>query len=291
MSRMDDISLDGKVAIVTGAGSPAGIGRAISLALVRAGARVAMVDRNASWLEHSVSDVRDVGGDDCAIGILGDIKEPATGIDAVASTIAHFGSLHILVNNAGTSPLGEGLVAEEHYREADFWKITTETWRRVVDVNLNGTFYVTHAIAPHLIDQGWGRIITVTTSLDTMYRKGYSPYGPSKAGVEAFVAAAAQDLHGSGVTSNVITPGGGTDTNLISPLLSDEHRSRMLRPDVMGPPTVWLASDESADFTGGRIIAARWNQAEPLQSRLADSAAPAAWPQLGKQSVHPDDPR
>src|SRR5215475_16221722 len=110
------------------------------------------------------------------------------------------------------------------------------------------------AVVGHLMGQGWGRIIGVTTSMDTMWRKGGTPYGPSKAGHEALVAAMAQELEGSGVTANVLVPGGATYTNMTASTLG-EVRDKLIQPAVMQVPVVWLASEASNEFNGQRIIA------------------------------------
>ena len=101
---MAESVLRGKVAIVTGAGSPIGIGHAITLGLIRAGARVAMLDINQAWLEQSTHEMRAVGGADCVLPIVADITDPDAVAQAVRRTITELGGLHILVNNAGTNP-------------------------------------------------------------------------------------------------------------------------------------------------------------------------------------------
>lgn len=98
---MAERPLEGKVAIVTGAGSPIGIGHAIALGLAGAGARVALTDINQEWLDQSINDAREIGGDDCAISIVSDVTDPQSCQDAVDTAIAQLGGLHILVNNAG----------------------------------------------------------------------------------------------------------------------------------------------------------------------------------------------
>jgi 3-oxoacyl-[acyl-carrier protein] reductase len=116
-----------------------------------------------------------------------------------------------------------------------------------------------------------------------MIRAETSPYGPSKAGCEALASVMAADLEGTGVTSNVLVPGGATDTNMITaPARYD--RSRMLRPEVMGDPVVWLASAEADGFNGRRIIASAWDRDLEVEERLAQASAPAAWPQLGRKN-------
>jgi NAD(P)-dependent dehydrogenase (short-subunit alcohol dehydrogenase family) len=276
--------LRGKVAIVTGAGSPIGIGHAITLGFVHAGARVAMLDLNQAWLEQSVREAKAIGGEDCALAIVADVTDPDAVEQAVHRTIVEFGTLHILVNNAGTNPRAAGLAPVGRGNLTNFWHISPEAWSRVVAVNLSGPFLMARAVMEHMLAQRWGRIIGVTTSLDTMYRKGGGPYGPSKAGHEALVAAMAQELDGTGVTANVLVPGGATNTNLIAPDAGYD-RAALIQPDVMQAPAVWLASDASHACHGQRVIAYAWDERLPLNERLAKASAPAAWPQLGRQAI------
>ena len=119
-----------------------------------------------------------------------------------------------------------------------------------------------------------------------MYRKGGAPYGPSKAGHEALVALMAQELEGTGVTANVLVPGGATNTNLIAPD-APYARTALIQPEVMQAPIVWLASDASQACNGRRLIAYYWDERLPLEERLAKASAPAAWPQLGRQAISP----
>ena len=219
---MQNKPLEGKVAIVTGAGSPIGLGRNMTLALVRAGARVAMLDINDDWLDQTANDMREVGGDDCVLTIKSDVSVPEDAEVAVSKTISGLGGLHILVNNAGISAGNFGS------SRLNFWDISPETWQKVVSVNFSGAFYMARAAVPHMMAQKWGRIIGVTTSMNTMYREGVSPYGPSKAGHEALTAVMSRELEGTGVTANVLVPGGATDTNIL-PQDSGYDRSELIR--------------------------------------------------------------
>ena len=164
---MNERSLVGKIALVTGAGSTVGLGRAMTLALVRAGAKVAMMDLDSAALQQSASDAREVGGNDCVATIIGDVTKPEDAERAVKSTISELGGLHVLVNNAGINPRVEpgddGLT---------FSRIPLEAWMSTIAVNVNGPFFMARAATPHLVKQGWGRIIGITTSLDTMIRGG-----------------------------------------------------------------------------------------------------------------------
>ena len=272
--------LQGKNAIVTGAASPIGIGRAMTVALVRAGARVSMVDVNREWLDQTANDIREIGGDDSVITVVADVSNPEDAEEAVARTIEGFGAVHILLNNAG-------ITARSYAPDrARFWEIPPEAWNKVVSVNLSGPFYMARAVVSHMLAQQWGRIIGVTTSMDTMYRPGGTPYGPSKAGHEALIATMAGELEGTGVTANVLVPGGATNTNILA---ADPARdtSALIQPEVMQAPVVWLASEESNDINGRRFIAYNWDESLPLEERLEKAGAPAAWPQLGRQARSP----
>lgn len=262
---MPDGSLDGKIAIVTGAASEIGLGRAMTLALVRAGARVAMMDVDREGLERTHAEVLEMGGRDCAIPVVGDVSNWNDAQRTVETTIRTLGGLHVLVNNAGINPRTEG-----------FWELASETWSKAIGVNLTGPFMMARAAVDHLRAQGWGRIIGVTTSLSTMLWG--APYGPSKAGHEALIAAMARDLQGTGVTVNALLPGGAVDTNMMPP---GRDRTGLLKPEVMQEAVVWLASDASDGFHGRRLIAQFWDPTLPLEQRLEKASGPAAWPQLG----------
>ena len=280
---MPDKPLDGKAALVTGAGSPIGLGFNMASALVEAGARVAMVDINEEWLDQSANDIREVAGDDSVITILADVSDGTSAEVAVRTTISHLGALHILVNNAGISagnlPIGQ--------RTTNFWEITPEMWQRVISVNFSGPFHMARAAVAPMLEQGWGRIIGVTTSFDTMYRSGGTPYGPSKAGHEAFIALMSRgELEGTGVTANVLVPGGATNTNLL-PIDTPLDRSAIIQPEIMRSPAVWLASEQSDGVNGRRFIAQFWDESLPLEQRIEKAGAPAAWPQLGRTAPSP----
>jgi 3-oxoacyl-[acyl-carrier protein] reductase len=237
----------------------------MAMALVAAGARVAMVDIDELSLAQTVAEVREAGGTDCAVPIVGNVSWPGDAEGVIEQTIAKLGGLHILVNNAGINP-----------RFGSFAEITTEAWMQAFAVNVNGPFFMARAAVGHLVAQGWGRIIGVTTSLDTMTRS--APYGPTKAAHEAFIAVMARKLEGSGVTANVLIPGGAADTHMVP----DADRSRLLRPEIMQAPVAWLASSASDGFSGQRVNARDWDEQLPIGDRVAKASAPAAWAQLGR---------
>ena len=275
--------LDGKTVIVTGAGSPIGMGRQMSFALVAAGANVAMMDIDGSALEASANDAREIGGDDKVLPIVGDVTSYTDAQRVVQATLDRFGSLHVLVNNAGTNQRNVGMSNASTER---WWEINPEGWSRVVAVNFSGPFFMAHAAVGHMMAQGWGRIIGVTTSLDTMIRANITPYGPSKAGHEALMAAMAAELEGTGVTANVLVPGGPVNTNLLAQD-TDFDRAKLIQPDVMRVPVAWLASDASSGVNGRRFIAYNWDESLPIEERLEKAGAPVAWPQLGGRPIRP----
>ncbi len=280
---MQEQPLEGKIAIVTGAASPMGLGRAMTDALVRAGARVSMMDISPEWLEQSALELRQIGGDDCVMTQVVDVTSPRETEEAVARTIARMGGLHILVNNAGIAPRNMLLGGETRN---NFWEVPAAEWNRVMAVNAGGPFYMCRAVVPHMLAQGWGRIIGVTTSMNTMYNPGGTPYGPSKAAHEALIAMASRELEGTGVTVNVLVPGGMSNTNLI-PDDAVHSREDMIQPNVMRGPVVWLASEASEGINGQRFIGYHWDESLPLGERIERAGAPAAWPQLGAQAVRP----
>ena len=282
-------TLEGKVAIVTGAASPIGMGRSITTGLVRAGARVAMLDINQDWLDQTANDLRELGGDNAVLPIIADVTDPESVESAVARTIGEMGGLHILVNNAGINPRTGGFTSQgASGSNTGFWNIDPGAWLRVIDVNLSGPFLMSHAVAGHMLEQGYGRIIGVTTSMDTMWRKGGAPYGPSKAGHEAL------DIdHGPGFR------GKRGHRQRADPRRGHRHQhgdlppegaspESLIQPEVMQSPVVWIASEAASHWNGRRIIAYHWDDSLPLEERLEKCSAPAAWPQLGIQSVHPD---
>jgi NAD(P)-dependent dehydrogenase (short-subunit alcohol dehydrogenase family) len=152
-------------------------------------------------------------------------------------------------------------------------------------VNVTGPLLMVRAATPCMRDKGWGRIVNNTTSFFTMLR--VLPYGASKAALESMSAIWAKELEGSGITVNVLVPGGPTDT----PFVSDGAgipRDKMLKPAIMGPPIRWLSSSASDGVTGQRFIAASWDVSKGDTQAAKLSGAPIGWPELGKAVVWPD---
>jgi 3-oxoacyl-[acyl-carrier protein] reductase len=134
-------------------------------------------------------------------------------------------------------------------------------WREIIETNVLGTYYMSRFAAPIMIEQGWGRIINITTSLSTLQRRENSPYGVSKTAIEAETLIWAQDLADTGVTCNSLIPGGAVNTDFVSPREKREAADagrQLLEAHVMEAPVKWLASSLSDGVTGKRFVGKLW---------------------------------
>lgn len=254
--------LDGKVAVVTGGGR--GIGRAIARAYLAEGALVTVT---AARERAEVESVAGEAGPGRALALLADVADPGECERVVVRTVERFGRLDVLVNNAGR---GMKYVSESFMTEpARFWETDPGVWKMVIDTNVNGPFFMARAAVPRMLQSG-GSIINVSMNYETMKRRGFSPYGPSKAALESASIIWAQDLEGTGIRLNVLLPGGATGTGMIPQGLSEEARSRLLRPEIVAAPAVYLASGHSRHLSGHRLVATEWSPQSPDGRPAAD---------------------
>ena len=271
-----------RVAIVTGAAG--GIGRAMTRGLLAAGIRVAGVDRDREPLEALAASAGEQGKSADLLTIQTDLTSDSATDEITRATRARFGRIDILVNNAG---IGPGSIRPDSWqRPLKFWEITPDQWRRFVAVHTTAPFALANAVVPEMMRQGWGRIINVTTSLGTMLNAGSPTYGPSKAALEALSAIMAKDLGGTGVTVNVLVPGGVTNTSMIS----DEagfDRDTLIQPEIMAPPLVWLVSDAAGNVSGRRFLAIHWDPALAPEQAAEKAGAPVAWTSIATLPVTP----
>lgn len=248
-------SLDGRSVIVTGGGQ--GLGRSMALALAERGANVTIaVARETETLDDTVNDAAGLPG--TVRGIRGDIRSPGDCADIVRFALDSFGHIEALVNNAarGTYYVSEAAGG----RGARFWEADRDRWAEALTINVIGTFHMTAAVAPHMTAQAFGRIVNVSTSDRSMVRPTNTPYGPSKAALEAMSKAWAGELEEHGVTVNVLLPGGAADTRMATGVT----RRPLLSAGIMNAAILWLCSDRSDGHTGGRYIGEDWDTgAEP----------------------------
>ncbi len=278
--------LEGKVAVVTGAAG--GIGIELVNGLLREGARVAAVDVDQERLDALAAQCARSGTGQDVLPLQGDISCPTQCGEAVSRTRTQFGGLDILINNGA---LGMGIIRRDHLtRLIGIQEITPEMWERFMAVNLSGAWYMTRAVIDGMLANEWGRIVNVTTSFFTMLRGRFHPYGPAKAGLEAMSAGHAEEFAGTGVTVNVVVPGGPTDTSLV-PQESGFDRAALIAPSVMVPPVVWLCSPAADGATGHRYVAAEWDSSSAPADAAEVSRAPIAWPDLAQNPVWPGGSR
>ncbi len=270
---MAEQQLLGRGAVVTGAAN--GMGRVMARALAEAGARVAGVDIDDGGLDRLGREAVFAGN---FREVVADVSKTADCRRAVQAAQESFGTLDILINCAGISMSS---VAAHREARIKFFDADADAWQRVVAVNCIGAFLMAHFAAPAMIERGWGRIINVTTSFDTMLAAGLSAYGGSKAALEACCASFAKDLEGTGVTVNVLVPGGPTDTPGFFPP-GKPRPPALLDPEIMGVPVVWLASPQSDGISGCRFIARDWDARLPGAEAAERVRMPAAWPELAQ---------
>ena len=271
-----------RVAIVTGAAG--GIGRAMTRGLLAAGVRVTGVDRDRDPVERLVAGARELGKAAELLTIQTDLAVDTAVDEIVSATRARFGQIDILVNNAGIGP--GAIRADSWQRPLKFWEVTPDLWRRFVAVHTTAPLALTNAVVPEMMRRGWGRIVNVTTSLGTMLNAGSPTYGPSKAALEAMSAIMAKDLDGSGVTVNVLVPGGVTNTPMISDTAGFD-RAQLIQPEVMAPPLLWLVSDAAGKVTGRRFLAVHWDPALSPEQAAEKAGAPVAWTSIATMPITP----
>jgi NAD(P)-dependent dehydrogenase (short-subunit alcohol dehydrogenase family) len=244
-------------------GGTSGLGRAMARALVLAGARVALTGRDAARARATAAEL---GAG--AVGIGLDVRDPSSVSAAVDSAYAMLGGLDVLVNNAG---IGMRTVNPRFMTEPlPFWEVAPAGFRDVLETKATGTFLVAREVVPRLLNAGGGRMVTISMSEQTMTRRGFVPYGPSGAAVEALARVMAADLADTPVTANILLPGGATATGMIPAEMVDELRGNLLDPSIMGPPIVWLASPEAEGVRDERIVArdfGEWLAARERTSR------------------------
>ena len=241
------MQLNGRTAIVTGAAQ--GIGAAIARAFSRAGANVALIDMNMPGVASLADELRDGGGHTLALS--GDVSSHSAVAKMVATVEERFGRVDILVNNAGI------------IRPAMLHKMTEEQWDAVLGVHLKGSFNCLQAVAPGMMERGYGRIINLTSTAGVQGTIGQINYSAAKAGILGLTMSAAKELAKFGITVNAVAPGAATpmtETIRTDERFKDKYLDRIpmgrwAEPDEIAPVFLFFASD-AASYVTGQMLAA-----------------------------------
>ncbi|MBA3671413.1 MAG: 3-oxoacyl-[acyl-carrier-protein] reductase [Gemmatimonadaceae bacterium] len=236
------VDLTGRVALVTG--STRGIGRAIADALVAAGARVAVVGREATKAGEVAAQI---GGG--AVGFGADVGDPASVVALVDAVEKAFGQIDILVNNAGLT------------RDNILFRIKDDDWDTVLDANLRGAFVAIRAASRGMIKRRWGRIINIASIVGITGNKGQANYAASKAGLIGLTKSVAKELGSRNVLVNAVAPG-FIETDMTAAMTPDARAalSGLIPLERLGAPAdvasivVFLASDHASYITGQTLV-------------------------------------
>lgn len=258
MAVVEAMRLSGVRVLVTGGTS--GLGLAMAKALAVAGARVAVTSRDQRRAQAAAAQL---GAE--ARGVELDLRDAESVSAAMDRVDELFGGLDVLVNNAG---IGMRTVNPQFLTDPQpFWEVPVTGFQDVLETKATGTFAMAREVVPRMLRAGVGRVVTVSMSESTMTRRGYVPYGPAGAAVEALARVMAADLADTSVTSNILLPGGATATGMVPDDVPAEVRASLLDPAVMGPPIVWLASAEAAAVHDERIVASHFDEWLGARSR------------------------
>jgi NAD(P)-dependent dehydrogenase (short-subunit alcohol dehydrogenase family) len=252
MVGADMSELSGVRVLVTGATS--GLGAAMAAALAEAGARVMVTSRDQARAKATAAELGS-----SAIPCLLDVRDERSVAACIDLARDVWGGIDMLVNNAG---IGMRTVNPRFMSEPQpFWEVGPAGFRDVLETKVVGCFLMAREVVPLMLREGGGRVVNISMNEQTMVRRGFVPYGPAGAGVEALSRVMAADLAGSSVTVNILLPGGGTRTGMVPDEVPAEVRAGLLDPAVMGPPIVWLASHQAAGLHDRRIVATEFDAA------------------------------
>jgi NAD(P)-dependent dehydrogenase (short-subunit alcohol dehydrogenase family) len=271
--------MEQRTAIVTG--GLRGLGRAMSFGLAREGHTVLAVGHIAEDVAEVEAEARRAQLPGRVVPLVADLRTAAECDRIVAAAQARCGPIDILVNNAG---LTFTYIDPARYRRAEpqrFWQVSDDIVENVIATNFHAADRLARRVAPGMVERGWGRIINVTTKLDTMNRLGTHPYGASKAALEMATEVWAKESRGTGLTINIVNPGAGANT----PGMADEMRRmsregtapRLVEPDEMVPPLLYVVSRAADQVNGCRFDANLWDAALPPGEAARRAGRPAGF--------------
>jgi 3-oxoacyl-[acyl-carrier protein] reductase len=260
-SEIDDVkgtpmSLSNRTLIVTGGGT--GMGREMCLEMASAGASVVVSSRNLAEVEAVAAECRSAGG--TALAVRADVTDANEVAAMVEQTVAEYGGVDVLVNNAG---IGQGQIAPDPDKRR-FVDLTTQQWELIMDVNLMGTIRCAQAVIPLMAQNGGGAIINLTSGTVRFPLAGISAYTTSKWAIEGLTKLMALELEDDHIKVTCLPPGGPVDTALIPPDFPADLRTTLHRPSVIRSCAAWLASDEAQMMTGRSFVACEWNKERGL---------------------------
>ena len=246
--------LQGKRVLITGATS--GLGLAMSHALVASGCKVLITGRDQAKIDATLGEFRTLPGE--ALGSVMDVRDESSITLALEKMTERWNGIDVLVNNAG---IGMRTVNPKFLTEPmPFWEVPTEKFKDLIDTNLTGYFSVAKQVAPHFVRQKFGTIVNISMNHETMRRKGFVPYGASRAATESLSQIMSEDLRPFGITVNMLLPGGATITGMIPDEIPAAMRSQLLSADVMAEPIRFLCSDHAKGLTNERLVAKEFPQ-------------------------------
>ena len=271
--------MERRVAIVTG--GLRGLGRAMAFGLAREGhlvLAVGHIDSDVAEIEAATTGANFSGQ---ILPLTADLRRPAECDRVVATAQERLGAPQILVNNAG---LTFTTIDPARFRRPEpqkFWQVPDDIVQAVIETNYIAGDQMARRVAPGMVEAGWGRIVNVTTKLDTMNRPHTSPYGASKAALEMATEVWAKEVEGTGMTINIVNPGAGANT----PGMADEmramsregHAPRLVEPEEMVAPLLYVVSRDADSVNGWRFDANLWDASLATAEAARRAGRPAGF--------------
>jgi NAD(P)-dependent dehydrogenase (short-subunit alcohol dehydrogenase family) len=276
---MPDSDRENRVALVTG--GLRGLGKAMALGLAREGHPVVAVGHIERDIPAVQAEAEKLQVSRHFHPLVADLRNARECDRVVSEARNRFGKLDILVNNAGLTFTYIDPARFRRHSLQHFWQVGDEIIDNVIVTNYLAADRLARRVAPAMVEAGWGRIVNVTTKLDTMNRIGTHPYGAAKAGLEMATEVWAKDAAGTGLTVNIVNPGAGANT----PGMAEEAKTaaaegrfpRLVEPEEMVPPMLFVASREADEVNGWRFDANLWNPALPPREAAWLAGRPAGF--------------